>query len=73
MRKAEITMQGVPAGILEEIEIGRVYRFRYDARYVVTSFMLCDLFYSNQRKKSFKSFLFLFIHFFPFISVYFYL
>ena len=33
MRKAEITMQGVPAGILEEIEPGRVYRFRYHARY----------------------------------------
>jgi len=47
--------------------VGWVY-----ARYVVSLFMLCDLFYSNQRKKSFKSFLFLFIHLIPFISLYFY-
>jgi len=33
MRKAEITMQGVLAGILEEFERGRVYRFSYHEGY----------------------------------------
>ncbi len=33
MRKADIAMQGVPAGILEEMEPGRAYRFSYHARY----------------------------------------
>ena len=29
MRKAEICMHGIPAGILEEIEVGRSYHFSY--------------------------------------------
>lgn len=33
MRKARVYMHGVPAGILEEIEEGRLYRFTYDRNY----------------------------------------
>ena len=29
MRRAEVSMHGMPAGILEEIEAGRKYRFTY--------------------------------------------
>ena len=29
MRKAEVSMHGLPAGILEEIEPGGKYRFAY--------------------------------------------
>ena len=34
MRRAEISMHGVPAGILEEIEAGKKYRFTYFERYI---------------------------------------
>ncbi len=33
MRSAEVSMHGMPAGILEEIEAGRKYRFTYIERY----------------------------------------
>ena len=33
MRSAEVSMHGIPAGILEEIEAGSVYRFTYFERY----------------------------------------
>jgi serine/threonine-protein kinase HipA len=33
MRKAEISMHGIPAGILEEIEAGKEYRFTYFDNY----------------------------------------
>jgi len=33
MRKARIFMHGIPAGVLEEVMIGRSYRFIYDADY----------------------------------------
>lgn len=33
MRGAEVSMHGHPAGILEEIEAGRKYRFTYIERY----------------------------------------
>ena len=29
MRRAEVSMHGIPAGILEEIEAGNKYRFIY--------------------------------------------
>lgn len=29
MRRAEVSMHGIPAGILEEIEAGKRYRFTY--------------------------------------------
>ncbi len=33
MRKADIFMQGIPAGVLEEIEKGKSYRFLYREDY----------------------------------------
>jgi serine/threonine-protein kinase HipA len=33
MRRAEVSMHGMPAGILEEIEVGREYRFAYLENY----------------------------------------
>ena len=33
MRGAEVSMHGIPAGILEEIETGKKYRFTYIERY----------------------------------------
>ena len=33
MRRAEVSMHGLPAGILEELEAGRKYRFTYFERY----------------------------------------
>ncbi|MEJ2728041.1 MAG: HipA N-terminal domain-containing protein [Deltaproteobacteria bacterium] len=33
MRRAEVAMNGIPAGILEEIEVGRKYRFTYLENY----------------------------------------
>ncbi len=33
MRRVEISMHGVPAGILEEMEAGRKYLFTYTERY----------------------------------------
>lgn len=33
MRKAEVFVQGIRAGILEEIQINSAYRFTYDANY----------------------------------------
>lgn len=33
MRKAEVSMHGLPAGILEEIETGKKYRFTYFEKY----------------------------------------
>ena len=33
MRRAEVSMHGIPAGILEEIEAGNIYRFTYFERY----------------------------------------
>ena len=33
MRKADVFMQGKPAGVLEEIEKGKRYRFTYDDDY----------------------------------------
>jgi serine/threonine-protein kinase HipA len=33
MRRAEVSMHGMPAGILEEIEAGRKYRFTYLENY----------------------------------------
>ncbi len=33
MRRAEVSMHGMPAGILEEIETGRKYRFTYIESY----------------------------------------
>jgi len=33
MRRAEVSMHGMPAGILEEIEAGKKYRFAYFERY----------------------------------------
>ena len=33
MRSAEVSMHGIPAGILEEIEAGSIYRFTYFERY----------------------------------------
>ncbi len=33
MRGAEVSMHGMPAGILEEIETGKKYRFTYIERY----------------------------------------
>lgn len=33
MKKADILMQGIPAGVLEEIEKGRSYRFSYREDY----------------------------------------
>jgi serine/threonine-protein kinase HipA len=33
MRKADVFMQGIKAGILEEIEKGKKYLFQYDDRY----------------------------------------
>ena len=34
MRRAEVLMHGIPAGILEEIETGKKYRFIYFEKYV---------------------------------------
>ena len=33
MRRAEVSMHGMPAGILEEIEVGGKYRFTYSENY----------------------------------------
>ena len=33
MRRVEVSMHGIPAGILEEIEVGRKYRFTYLENY----------------------------------------
>jgi len=33
MRRVEVSMHGMPAGILEEMEAGRKYRFTYIDRY----------------------------------------
>ena len=33
MRRAEISMHGIPAGILEEVETGNKYRFAYFEKY----------------------------------------
>ncbi len=33
MRRAEVSMHGMPAGILEEIEVGKKYRFTYLENY----------------------------------------
>jgi serine/threonine-protein kinase HipA len=33
MRKAQVFINGIPAGTLEEIEPGRKYRFKYDKDY----------------------------------------
>ena len=33
MREAEVSMHGIPAGILVEIEAGKKYRFAYFEKY----------------------------------------
>ena len=33
MKSAEVSMHGVPAGILEELEAGKKYRFTYFEKY----------------------------------------
>jgi serine/threonine-protein kinase HipA len=33
MRRAEVSMHGIPAGVLEEIEVGDKYRFIYFDKY----------------------------------------
>ncbi len=40
MRKAEVSMHGMPAGILEEIEAGKKYRFTYFEKYIGPSIAL---------------------------------
>ena len=40
MRGAEVSMHGIPAGILEEIEAGKKYRFTYFAEYCGPSIAL---------------------------------
>ncbi|MGD8263007.1 MAG: HipA N-terminal domain-containing protein [Desulfobacterales bacterium] len=40
MRVAEVSMHGIPAGILEEIEAGKKYRFTYFERYIGPSIAL---------------------------------
>ena len=40
MRRAEVSMHGVPAGILEEIEAGKKYRFTYFKKYIGPSIAL---------------------------------
>ncbi len=40
MRKAEVSMHCVPAGILEEIEAGKKYRFTYFEKYTGPSIAL---------------------------------
>jgi serine/threonine-protein kinase HipA len=40
MKKAEVSMHGLPAGILEEMEIGRKYRFFYYENYCGPSIAL---------------------------------
>lgn len=40
MRRAEVSMHGTPAGILEEIEVGIKYRFKYFENYAGPSIAL---------------------------------
>ena len=40
MRRAEVLMHGIPAGILEEIETGKKYRFLYFEKYIGPSIAL---------------------------------
>jgi len=40
MRRAEISMHSVPAGILEKIEAGKTYRFTYFEKYIGPSIAL---------------------------------
>jgi len=40
MRRAEVSMHGVPAGILEEIEAEKIYRFTYFEKYTGPSIAL---------------------------------
>ncbi len=40
MRSAEVSMHGIPAGILEEIESGKKYRFLYFEKYIGPSIAL---------------------------------
>jgi serine/threonine-protein kinase HipA len=40
MRRAEVSMHGIPTGILEEIEAGKKYRFTYFEIYVGPSIAL---------------------------------
>jgi serine/threonine-protein kinase HipA len=40
MRSAEVSMHGVPAGILEEMETGKKYRFTYFDKYTGPSIAL---------------------------------
>jgi len=40
MRGAEVSMHGIPAGILEEIEAGKKYRFTYFEKYIGPSIAL---------------------------------
>lgn len=40
MRRAEVLMHGIPAGILEEIEAGKKYRFAYFNDYLGSSIAL---------------------------------
>ena len=40
MREAEVLMHGIPAGILQEIETGKKYRFAYYEEYIGPSVAL---------------------------------
>ena len=40
MKRAEVLMHGIPAGILEEIETGKKYRFIYFEKYIGPSIAL---------------------------------
>jgi len=40
MRRAEVLMHGIPAGILEELETGKKYRFIYFEKYIGPSIAL---------------------------------
>ena len=40
MKSAEVSMHGVPAGILEELEAGKKYRFTYFEKYIGPSIAL---------------------------------
>ena len=40
MKRAEVSMHGIPAGILEEVEAGKEYRFTYFDEYFGPSIAL---------------------------------
>jgi len=40
MRRAEVSIHGIPAGILEEIEAGKKYRYTYFENYIGPSIAL---------------------------------